>query len=161
VTRAAAGERPDVGRPALRVREGAIGITPSLRLVVIQGVYAICRLGADEALPPWATCGGFSSVTRTPDELSIVCDAHAVPSGVRLENGWRAMAVQGPIDFALTGILAALAEPLAAAGISLFAVSTFDTDYILVRDRDLERALLALRDAGHHVSDREDDAASR
>lgn len=83
----------------------------------------------------------------------MVCEAGAVPSGVRVEAGWRALAVQGPLDFDLTGIIAALAAPLAAARISIFAVSTYDTDYVLVRDRDLERAVLALRGAGHSVSD--------
>jgi hypothetical protein len=78
-----------------------------------------------------------------------------------VEAGWRALAVQGPLDFGLTGILAALAAPLAAARISIFAVSTYDTDYVLVRDRDLERAVLALREAGHSVSDGHGHAAGR
>jgi hypothetical protein len=125
----------------------------------MPGEYAICRLGADGALPAWATRGRFFSVTQTSDELSIVCEAETVPNGVRLEAGWRVVGVQGPLDFELTGILAAMAEPLAAAGISIFAVSTFDTDYVLVRARDLERVLLTLRNAGHHVSDREDHLA--
>jgi len=128
---------------------------------VLPGVHAICRLGAADALPPWASRGTFISVTRTPDELSIVCEADTVPAEVRLENGWRVLAVQGPLKFELTGILAALAEPLAAARISIFAVSTFDTDYVLIRDHDLARALLTLRDAGHHVSDAQAHAAGR
>src|SRR5206468_8549222 len=86
----------------------------------------------------------FVSVTRTPDELSIVCPDEAVPPDVEVESGWRALKVPGPIPFDQVGVLAALATPLAAAGISTFAVSTYDTDYVLVREPDLERALAAL-----------------
>lgn len=134
-------------------REGISEATPRLKLIVIPGVYAICRLSADGALPAWATRGRLFSVTRTPVELSIVCEASIVPSGVSVEEGWRAIAVQGPLDFRLTGVLAALAALLAVARISIFAVSTYDTDYVLVREHDLMRAVLALRDAGHDVSD--------
>lgn len=123
-----------------------------LRLAVVPGVYAICRLSGDAGLPEWARGGRFVSVTRTPEELSIVCEAGAVPSGVRAEHPWRAVAVEGPLDLGQTGVLAALAAPLAAARISIFAVSTYDTDYVLVRDGDLERAVLALRSVGHDVS---------
>ena len=76
-----------------------------------------------------------------------------MPGEVRMEGGWRAMAVQSPLEFNLTGILSALAVPLAVARISIFVVSTYDTDYVLVRDRDVDRAVLTLRDAGHNVSD--------
>jgi hypothetical protein len=88
-------------------------------------------------------------VTRTPDELSVVADEAAVPAGVRAERGWRALQVAGPLDFNLTGILASLAYPLARAGISLFAVSTFDTDYVLIKEDKLHDALAALQAAGH------------
>lgn len=91
-------------------------------------------------------------MTRTPYELSIVCEADAVPDEVQAERGWSAVAVQGPLDLNLTGILARLAAPLEAAGISIFAVSTYDTDYILVRDGDFERAIETLRKAGHTVT---------
>jgi hypothetical protein len=120
----------------------------TLRLRVVPGTLAICRLGAREAVPAWAS-GSLLSVTRTPDELSVVCDQGVVPEGVRAERGWRALAVEGPLDFALTGVLAGLAAPLAAAGISIFAISTFDTDWLLVRDHQLAAACEALRAAGH------------
>jgi hypothetical protein len=122
----------------------------TVRLRVVPGTLAICRLGAGEAVPAWAR-GTFLSVTRTPDELSVVCDQGAVPEGVRAERGWRALLVEGRLDFALTGVLASLTGPLAAAGIPLFAVSTFDTDWLLVRDSQLEAAGEALRAAGHTV----------
>lgn len=96
--------------------------------------------------------GEFFSVTRTPAELSAVCDFAALPSGVKAEGPWSMLAVRGPLDFNLTGVLAGLATPLAAAGISIFAVSTYDTDYTLVRNDDLDRAVRALREAGHTIT---------
>jgi hypothetical protein len=96
--------------------------------------------------------GEFFSVTRTPAELSAVCDAAAVPSGVKAEGPWGVLAVRGPLDFDMTGVLAGLAAPLATAAISMFAISTYDTDYVLVRRHDLDRAVHALEEAGHSVS---------
>ena len=95
--------------------------------------------------------GAFFSVTRTPAELSAVCDVAAVPPGVKSEGPWSVLAVRGPLDLNMTGVLAALAAPLATAGISIFAVSTYDTDYVLVRSHDLDRAIRTLREAGHDV----------
>jgi hypothetical protein len=97
--------------------------------------------------------GEFFSVTRTPAELSAVCDVGALPSGVKAEGPWLMLAVRGPLDFNMTGVLAGLATPLANAGISIFAVSTYDTDYVLVRNDDLDRAVRALREAGHTISE--------
>ena len=90
---------------------------------------------------------------RTAAEVSVVCDAAGVPDGAAAERGWRALTVEGPLDFALTGVLAALAVPLAAAGVSIFAVSTYDTDHVLVRSERLADAVAALRAAGHTVAD--------
>jgi hypothetical protein len=117
----------------------------------MPGSYAVAKLEATERIPAWATGGVFFSVTRTPYELSIVCEAERVPPGTAAEAGWRALAVQGPLDFGLTGILASIASPLAEARISVFALATYDTDYVLVREADLQRAVLALRRAGHEV----------
>jgi hypothetical protein len=88
-------------------------------------------------------------VTRTPTELSIVCREDSVPAGILANRGWRAIAVAGTLDFALTGVLASLVSPLAAAGVSIFAVSTYDTDYVLVKKNTLDRAVAALSAAGH------------
>jgi len=123
-----------------------------LTLDLMAGSYAICRLDRSAALPAWATRGPFFSATRTPAETSIVCDAADVPTDVQSEGPWRAFAVRGPLDFSLKGILASLATPLADADVSIFVVSTYDTDYVLVREPDVERAVSALRDAGHDVS---------
>ena len=121
----------------------------ALTLSVLPETLAVCRLGPDDALPPWASAGDFRAVTRTASELSIVCADTSVPAAVTANRGWRAIAVDGTLDFALTGVLAALASPLAAAGVSIFAMSTYDTDYVLVKQDTLDRAVAALAAAGH------------
>lgn len=100
-------------------------------------------------MPAWAFSGAFSSVTRTPDELSVACDAAAVPPGVKAEAGWAILKLHGPYPFELVGILASVAAPLAAAKISIFAVATFDTDWVLVKRERLDAAVSALVTAGH------------
>ena len=122
-----------------------------LTLSVLPETLAVCRLGPDDAVPPWAGAGSFRAVTRTASELSIVCRDASVPAAVTANRGWRAIAVDGTLDFALTGVLASLASPLAAAGVSIFAVSTYDTDYVLVKQDALDRAVAALAAAGHRV----------
>jgi hypothetical protein len=122
-------------------------------LQVAPGSFAICRLASADAVPAWAARGRVSSVTRTPDELSIVCEAGAVPVSVRAERGWRALMVEGPLEFGLTGILAGLTGALASAAVGVFSVSTYDTDYLFVREADVQRAVAALRAAGHRVQE--------
>ncbi len=95
--------------------------------------------------------GAFVSITRTPDELSVVCAEVSVPDEVKAGRGWRALRVAGSLDFALTGVLAALAVPLAEAGVSIFALSTYDTDYVLLREVDLPREVATLGVAGHRM----------
>jgi len=125
---------------------------PSLRLAVLSGRFAVCRLPADAAVPAWADAGGFVSVTRTAHELSVLCAEERVPADVRSEAGFRALMLEGPFDFSAVGILASVASPLAEGGVSLFAVSTFDTDYVLVKDERLADALRVLAAAGHAIS---------
>jgi len=115
-----------------------------LTLSLLPNLYAISRLPAEADLPHWAEKGDFVSITRTPDELSIVCLQENVPPTVKSERNWRCLKVAGPLDFALTGVLASLASALAAAGVSLFALSTFDTDYLLVKEDKLEQAIEAM-----------------
>src|SRR5512143_3603775 len=105
-----------------------------LTLSILPDPLAICRLGPAEDVPEWAMIGEFVSITHTGDELSIVCAEEYVPADVKADQGWRAIKVEGTLDLALTGVLASLANPLAAAQISLFAVSTFDTDYLLIKE---------------------------
>lgn len=124
----------------------------SFTLRVHPAPLAITRLGPKDAFPAWASEGSFLSITRTEEELSLVCDDARTPqAGLKTERTWRALKVQGPLDFALTGILARLATTLAQAEISIFAISTFDTDYILVKEEQLEAAARCLRAAGHTI----------
>ena len=121
------------------------------QLTVLPGFFAIVRLAADAPLPSWASAGDFFSVTRTSDELSVVCLANQVPSSLTAETAWRALKVQGPFALSEIGVLAALAAALAHAKVSLFAISTFDTDYLLVNEQQLPAAIAALKGAGHRV----------
>lgn len=123
---------------------------PDLTLAVLEERLAVCRLDVGE-IPTWATEAPFFSVTRTEDELSIVCPEENVPEGVSREQGWRALKLEGPFELSMVGILASVVEPLAGAGVSIFAVSTFDTDYVLVREGQLDLAIDALREHGHEV----------
>lgn len=122
-----------------------------LTLAILPETFAICRFGLGDPVPDWAFWGDFFSLTRTPDELSIVCNQADVPDGAQGERDWRCLRVEGTLDFALTGILASLAAPLADAKISIFAISTFDTDYLLVKENHLQNALRVLTAAGHHI----------
>lgn len=122
-----------------------------LNLVVVDGTFAICKLEADVPIPPWATASHFFSITRTAEELSIVIPQDAVPEVVGGERSWRCLRVTGTIPFSVVGVLASLTAPLAEAGISVFALSTFDTDYLLVKEADFEQALDVLQQAGHSI----------
>lgn len=124
-----------------------------MELDVHPTALAICRLDPSRAIPAWTTgaAGPLVSVTRTRDELSIVAPEDAVPRSVRSERGWRAMSVRGPLEFSLTGVLAGLSGALSDAGIPIFVVSTFDTDWLLVRADDVDRAVEVLAAAGHRV----------
>jgi len=124
---------------------------PALNLILSPDTFAVCRAAPDDPIPSWAASGPIYSITRTPDELSIVCLQALVPAGIRHEPGWRCLRVAGTMDFTAVGDLASLAGPLAEAGISLFAFSTFDTDYLLVKETDLEKSKAALRRAGHTI----------
>ena len=112
---------------------------------------SICRLDADAAIPAWATAAPFFTVSRTMDELSIICPSARVPAGVAANGGWRALKLGGAFDFAEVGVLLRVAGPLAAAGVSIMPVATYDTDYVLVRLPQLDVAVAALRAAGHEV----------
>lgn len=117
-----------------------------LRLKVLPGRLAVCRLDAAGPIPPWFRPGPLAGLTWTEDELSLVIQEDLVPEGVKAERGWRAIKVLGPLDFSLTGVLSSIAAPLARARISIFALSTYDTDYVLVQDKDLNAAKAVLED---------------
>jgi hypothetical protein len=126
-------------------------VSTDLPLILLPERLAVCRLAADTPFPDWARPGDLLALVQTRDELSVVCAERFVPPEVRTERGWRALQVQGPLDFAMTGVLVSITIPLARAGVSIFALSTYDTDYVLVKENSLERALHALSQAGFLV----------
>jgi hypothetical protein len=128
-----------------------------LTLTLLPGLFAVCRLPPETPLPAGWEGGPFASAARTGDELSIVCLEVAAPADARVERGWRAFKFEGPFAFDATGILASVAGPLAAAGVGIFAVSTFDTDYVMVKEAQLDLAVSSLEAAGHQVIGREGD----
>ena len=123
----------------------------AVTLKLLAGPLAVCRLEAGAPVPAWAV-GALTSVTRTPEELSVVCAEQAVPEGIRAERGFRCLSVVGPISFATSGLLASLSALLADAGVSIFVLSTFDTDLLLLRQADLAQAVAVLRGGGHAVT---------
>jgi hypothetical protein len=126
----------------------------TLTLVVERTPLAVCRLPSDAPVPAWVTAGdALSAVVRTRDELSIIAEQSLVPADARAERGFRALRVAGTLAFELVGVLASIARPLAEARISIVALSTFDTDYVLVRERDLAAARDALARAGHVIEE--------
>lgn len=124
-----------------------------LCLRVLSDSYAISRLSQDVPIPVWAQGGEISAVVRTCDELSVVCLDALVPKNIRAEKGWRVLKVLGPLAFSLVGILANLTRVLADAEVSIFAISTFDTDYLLIKQHQLEAAKAALLQAGYSLQE--------
>jgi hypothetical protein len=122
-----------------------------VNLLMLDSLFAIAKLPPDAPIPAWVSGGPFVSITRTADELSVVCPAAQVPPGVQAEAGWRCVRVAGKMEFSMVGVLAALVSPLADAGISVFAVSTFDTDFLLVKDALWDTAKEVLGAAGHTI----------
>ena len=125
--------------------------TPSFTLELLPERLAVCRLEPDQADLDWDLGEGLLSVTFTSEEVSVVCEEAYAPADAETARGWRCLRVLGPLDFEMVGVLATLSGALAAEGVPIFALSTFDTDHILVRSSDLERAVDALRAAGHEV----------
>ncbi|MBZ6075459.1 ACT domain-containing protein [Microvirga puerhi] len=123
---------------------------PNLTLSLLEDDYAVCRL------PPGAvakvdTSPAFALVVRAPEETTVVCRPHDAPEGAEIDPGWRCLRIEQTFDFSVPGILASVLSPLAAAGIGIFATSTFSTDYVLVKANNLAPAIAALAKAGHHV----------
>jgi hypothetical protein len=128
-------------------------MAPSLSLRVLPEPLSVVRLSDDAPPPAWVYGGpGIAAAVRREGELGVVCATDRVPPSVTAEHGWTALEVAGPLDFALTGILLAVAAPLAEAGVSIYALSTYDTDVVLVRSAALDDAVAALEAAGHGVS---------
>ncbi|MEQ8198568.1 MAG: ACT domain-containing protein [Clostridiaceae bacterium] len=123
-----------------------------LTMKLLEEKYGICRLDKTELIPEWSKNSNCFSITRTEDELSIVCSQDSIPDDIKCEKDWRILKVQGPLDFSLIGILASISTVLAQKGISIFAVSTYDTDYILVKNKDIDNATESLVNEGYEVT---------
>lgn len=115
-----------------------------LTMKLLKEKYGVCRLNKTELIPEWALNSDFFSITKTLDELSIVCFEDNIPNDIKCEKDWRALKIEGPLDFSLIGILASISTILAQKGISIFAISTYDTDYILVKNKDIDNAIDSL-----------------
>lgn len=119
-------------------------------LTLLPQKYAVCRLDPNGPIPYWALLGdNFVSLTRTNSELSIACLQENVPEDVQAERGWRCAKVEGPFDFSVSGVHMPLAVPLAEAKISILAIATYETDHLLIKEEDVERAMQVLEAAGH------------
>jgi putative acetyltransferase len=124
---------------------------PRLKLIGVVGLFAVCKLPISSPIPSWAMQGDLFSITQTADELSVFCRQEIIPEGIVCERGWRCLRVEGSMPFTLVGVLASLTIAVAKAGIGVFAFSTFDTDYLFVKEGDMPKAVAALRAAGHLV----------
>ena len=124
----------------------------SINLKILPQTYAIARLEPTAAMPDWADGAGFVSISRTDDELSIVCPEERMPDEVRKDAGWSCLKLLGPFAFGETGIVLSVIRPLSENGIGIFVVSTFDGDHLLVKTDDLEKARALLTEAGHIIS---------
>jgi hypothetical protein len=123
-----------------------------LALTLEADAIAICRLAPDTPLPAWALASPYFSITRTPDELSVVAPESVVPRDVVASRGWRLIRFAGPMPLDATGILASVTAPLATARVSVFALGTYDTDYVLIPADQRADAVKALEAAGHSVT---------
>lgn len=122
-----------------------------LKLSILPETFAVCRLDKEARIPDWAPAGSFFSITRTLEELSVVCPQIHVPEGIKRDEGWRCLKVEGSLDFSVSGVLASLTMPLAHEGISVFVVSTYNTDYLMVKQEHLKKAVMVLSQRGHQV----------
>jgi len=126
-----------------------------LTMKLLNEKFAVCRLNKNELIPDWVKNSDFYSITKTSDELSIVCSQDSIPSNIKCEKDWRTLKVEGPLDFSLIGIISSISTILALKKISIFAVSTYDTDYILVKNKDIDNAILALSNERYEVINQE------
>ena len=122
-----------------------------LILSVLKDKFIVCRIDSFNEIPETILRSHFYSITKTADEISVVCPEEFFPDNSTCERNWKCFKIHGPLDFAQTGILASMTTPLASAGISVFAFSTYDTDYIMVKDADVDLAIAALTQSGHEI----------
>ena len=130
--------------PAPRMRS-------KLKFRRLPNLYTVVRLAPNAPVPDWTTKGEFTSVTRTSDELSVVCPSANLPAEVHSPHRWTCLKLEGPFPFSQTGVLLSFIEPLSDNGVPIFAVSTYDTDYVLIQEEFVERAMGTLQKAGHEL----------
>ena len=123
-----------------------------MKLLILHGLYAVCRLDPGDKIPEWSTESDFLSVARSSDELSIVCRQKLVPREIRCNKNWRLIRIEEKLDLEMVGVLNRLLLPLEKAGVGVFVVSTYDTDYIMIASRKLKNAAAVLIDEGHHIT---------
>ncbi|APC40849.1 ACT domain-containing protein [Clostridium estertheticum] len=126
-----------------------------LTMKLLNEKFSVCRLNKNEQIPEWVKNSSFYSISKTSDELSIVCSQDSIPSNIKCEKDWRILKVEGPLDFSLIGIISSISTILALKRISIFAVSTYDTDYILVKNKDIDNAILALSNERYEIINQE------
>lgn len=122
-----------------------------LKMKLLEGIFGVCRLSSEDNIPHWCLQSEIYSITKTKDELSILCDLKFIPQGIKCEKPWKALKIEGPLDFALIGILSTISTLLAKNSISIFAISTYDTDYILVKEKDMDNAIKVLSNEGYII----------
>ena len=133
-----------------------MGERQKLKFRWLVGAYAIVRTAADAPVPEWAAAGEFTSITRTADELSIVCRTENLPADVESPHRWICLKLEGPFAFSQTGVLLSFIEPLSSKAIPIFAISTYDTDYVLIQEEFAGAALNILQEAGHELWPRDE-----
>ncbi|GMQ64866.1 ACT domain-containing protein [Vallitalea maricola] len=122
-----------------------------LTMKLLKEKYGVCRLDKTDEIPNWAKKSDFFSITKTLDELSIVCSQNSIPKNIKCEKDWRMLKIEGTLDFSLIGILATISTVLAQKEISIFALSTYDTDYILIKDNNIDNAIEALINENYKI----------
>jgi len=123
-----------------------------LKLSLLDGMYAICAFESDTPIPDWAVTASLCSITRTKKELTVVCPQNIIPAGIKHDHGWRCFRIDGSFDLNQIGVISSLAAPLAQAGISIFVVSSYDTDYIMVNEEKVEQAIAVISGDGHSIA---------
>jgi hypothetical protein len=123
-----------------------------LQLTLLKEMFGICRYENTAPIPDWASDAPMCSITRTKKELTIVCPQNIIPAESDCSGQWRCFRIDGSFELDETGVIASVSVPLAEAGISIYVVSTYDTDYFLIRDCAIENAIAVLTDMGHKIT---------
>lgn len=122
-----------------------------LNLKLLKGEYSVCRFDKNDEIPKWIFNEEFFSITKTEDELSIVCLQDNIKENIKCEKGWKVLKIEGPLDFSLIGILSRISTLMANNDISIFAISTYDTDYILIKEESINKAIKVLEDSNYNI----------